>query len=247
MTKALAPLRAGLGLPAIDGAVGMFAAAPLILYLTAEPFEYPRSDWPPNVRMVGPMTWDPPADEPGWLREIDGPIVLVSTSSEFQDDGRLVAVALEALAEEEVTVVATLPSAERPQMRIPENARVERFVPHGPVLARSACAVTHGGMGVTQKALAAGVPVCAVPFGRDQLEVARRVEVCGAGTRLPASRLNPERLRQKVQEAIEPQRGGGEDRRGVRGRGRSAGRRRCRRGSAPRARRRWIARPRCSS
>ena len=40
-------------------------------------------------------------------------------------------------------------------------------------------------MGITQKALAAGVPVCVVPFGRDQLEVARHVEVAGAGVRLP--------------------------------------------------------------
>jgi hypothetical protein len=54
----------------------------------------------------------------------------------------------------------------------------------------------------TQKTLAAGVPVCTVPFGRDQLEVARRVEVSGAGTRLPASRLNPQRLRAKTLEAI---------------------------------------------
>jgi UDP:flavonoid glycosyltransferase YjiC (YdhE family) len=70
------------------------------------------------------------------------------------------------------------------------------------MLARAACAVTHGGMGVTQKALARGVPVCAVPFGRDQLEVARRVEMSGAGTRLPAQRLTPERLRAKVREAM---------------------------------------------
>ena len=62
---------------------------------------------------------------------------------------------------------------------------------------------------MTQKALAAGVPVCVVPFGRDQLEVARRVEVCGAGTRLPASRLNPERLRRKVREAMARQREAG--------------------------------------
>jgi UDP:flavonoid glycosyltransferase YjiC (YdhE family) len=45
------------------------------------------------------------------------------------------------------------------------------------------------------------VPVCAVPFGRDQFEVARRVEVAGAGARLPATRLSPERLRAKVRAA----------------------------------------------
>src|SRR5581483_3616671 len=87
-------------------------------------------------------------------------------------------------------------------LEVPANARVERFLPHGPVLDRACCAVTHGGMGATQKALARGVPVCAVPFGRDQLEVARRVEVSGAGTRLSARRLSPKRLRAKVLEAI---------------------------------------------
>jgi UDP:flavonoid glycosyltransferase YjiC (YdhE family) len=75
-------------------------------------------------------------------------------------------------------------------------------VAHAPILERAACAITHGGAGATQKALAAGVPVCVVPFGRDQLEVARRVAVAGAGTRLPASRLNAERLRRRVREAM---------------------------------------------
>jgi UDP:flavonoid glycosyltransferase YjiC (YdhE family) len=64
-------------------------------------------------------------------------------------------------------------------------------------------------MGVTQKALGRGVPVCAVPFGRDQFEVARRVEVAGAGTRLPARRLSPERLRTAVKEAIRCKQGAG--------------------------------------
>ena len=58
-------------------------------------------------------------------------------------------------------------------------------------------------MGITQKALAHGVPVVAVPFGRDQPEVARRVEVAGAGVRLPAGKLTPERLRKAVRHAIE--------------------------------------------
>jgi UDP:flavonoid glycosyltransferase YjiC (YdhE family) len=47
-----------------------------------------------------------------------------------------------------------------------------------------------------------GVPVCIVPFGRDQFDVARHVEVADAGTRLPASWLRPERLRSKVREAM---------------------------------------------
>jgi MGT family glycosyltransferase len=170
--------------------------------MTAEPFEYPRSDWPDSVRLVGPCAWDPPAEPPGWLADVQRPLVLVTTSSEFQDDGRLVRTALEALAHEELDVVATLPAADATGIDVPANARVLPFVPHAPLLERAACAITHGGMGATQKALARGVPVCAVPFGRDQLEVARRVDVSGAGTRLPARRLTPERLRKQVHEAL---------------------------------------------
>jgi MGT family glycosyltransferase len=201
MEKASLPglnqVRAHLGVPPFEGADDFFTSPPLLLYMTAEPFEYPRRDWPESVRMIGPCAWDPPAEEPEWLAGIDRPLVLVSTSSEFQDDGVLARTALDALAGEDVFVVATSPSAELPDS-VPENARVESFVPHGPVLKRAACAITHGGAGVTQKALSNGVPVCVVPFGRDQLEVARRVEVAGAGTRLPARRLNAERLRDAV-------------------------------------------------
>ena len=67
---------------------------------------------------------------------------------------------------------------------------------------RCACVITHGGMGTVQQALAAGVPVCAVPFARDQLENARRVEVARAGTRLSPRRLSTRRLRHAVEEAI---------------------------------------------
>jgi MGT family glycosyltransferase len=194
-------VRAGLGLAPVD-ATTMFTRPPLLLYMTAEPFEYPRSDWPPNVRLIGPCAWDPPAEPPAWLAEVRRPLVLVTTSSEFQDDGRLVRAALEALAGEDLEVVATLPAADAAGIDIPANARVLPFVPHGPLLERAVCAITHGGMGATQKAIARGVPVCAVPFGRDQLEVARRVVASGAGTRLPARRLAPDRLRAKVREAM---------------------------------------------
>ena len=195
-------IRRELGLAPNGGVDDIFGRAPLLLYLTAEPFEYPRSDWPGNVVMVGPCAWEPPAGPPEWLADIDRPIVLVTTSSEFQDDGRLVQVALQALADEPVAVVATVPGGDPARFQVPANARVEQFIPHGPVLDRATCAVTHGGMGATQKALTRGVPVCAVPFGRDQREVARRVEVAGAGSRLPASRLRPDRLRAKVREAM---------------------------------------------
>ncbi|KAA0254447.1 MAG: glycosyltransferase [Acidobacteria bacterium] len=176
--------------------------APLVLYHTAEPFEYPRA-WPANVRLVGPGVWEPGAGGVEGSPPDERPLVLVTCSTEFQNDGRLVEVALTALADEPVRVVATTASVDPASFRAPANARVERFLPHGPLLREAACVVCHGGMGITQKALAAGVPVCVVPFGRDQLEVARHVEEAGCGRRLLPRRLTPARLREAVSEAMD--------------------------------------------
>jgi MGT family glycosyltransferase len=195
-------VRAELGAPPVRRIERAMLRAPLLLYMTAEPFEYPRSDWPPSVRMVGPGIWDPPAKSPAWLEESKRPLVLVTCSTEFQNDGKLAQAALEALAGEDVSVVVTTAGVDPSSFAPPPNARVERFVPHRPVLERASCVVCHGGMGITQKALAAGVPVCVVPFGRDQFDVARHVEVADSGTRLPASRLRPDRLRSKLREAM---------------------------------------------
>jgi UDP:flavonoid glycosyltransferase YjiC (YdhE family) len=130
-------------------------------------------------------------------------LALISTSSEYQGDEQLVRTAFAALADRtDLLVVATLPAEAAASITAPPNARIERFCPHGPLLERASVVVCHGGMGVTQKALASGVPVCAVPFGRDQLEVARRVEVSGAGSRLTARRLTEPRLRLAIDEAL---------------------------------------------
>jgi UDP:flavonoid glycosyltransferase YjiC (YdhE family) len=69
------------------------------------------------------------------------------------------------------------------------------------VLERAVVAVTHGGMGATQKALSAGVPIVVVPWGRDQAEVGRRAEAAGVGVVVPRKRLTPERIRAAVREA----------------------------------------------
>jgi MGT family glycosyltransferase len=199
---ALNEVRRELGAHPLSSVTDALSEPPLTLYLTSEPFEYHHSDWPDSIVMTGPGVWDPPAAPPEWLGEITKPLVLVTCSTEFQDDGKLMATALAALKDEDVQVVATTAGVDPSKFEPPPNARVERFVPHAPLVERAACVVCHGGMGITQKALAAGVPVCVVPFGRDQLEVARRVDTARAGARLPAARLSPERLRLAVREAM---------------------------------------------
>lgn len=199
-------LRASLGTPPVRDMTELWTRrAPLTAIYMAEPLEYPRSDWPDTVRLVGPGVWSPPAAVPPWLDELGRrgePLILVSCSTERQRDDALARTALEALAELDLSVVVTTGASTSMDGPLPANARVEQFVPHGPLMERAACVVCPGGMGTVHAALAAGVPVVTVPFGRDQPEVARRVETAGVGVRLPAARLSPARLRAAVLHAM---------------------------------------------
>jgi MGT family glycosyltransferase len=195
-------VRRELHLPEVGSLDEFWRRGPLMLVASGKPFEYERADWGDRVQMIGPCPLEPDAEVPDWLKSIDRPIVLVTTSSEKQNDADLVHTAVRALADEPVHVVATLPAGGAEGVDARAHVTVCRMVPHGPVLDRAVCAVTHGGMGATQKALARGLPVCVVPHGRDQFEVARRVEVARCGTRLPAKKLSADRLRSKVREAM---------------------------------------------
>jgi len=158
-------VRADLGVGPFTTLDASFLAADAIVAYTAEPFEYPRTDWPAKVHLVGPGLWEPPAEVPSWLADVDRPLVLVTCSTLFQDDGQLADVACEAFAGAPYDVVVTTGETDPASVTAPGNVRVERFVPHTPLLERAVCVVCHAGMGITQKALAHGVPVVAVPFG----------------------------------------------------------------------------------
>ncbi len=195
--------REAAGAAPLDGLPDLWTRPPKLLYMTIRELEYPRRSWPDSFRFIGPSNWEPDGAAPDWLERIEGPIVLLTASTEYQNDEALIEAGLEALAEEDVTVIATAAGTDPTRFRPPANARVEPFVPHGPVLRRADLVICHGGMGIVQKSLSAGVPLCIVGWGRDQLESGRRVERAGAGVLLKRKRLDAGRLRDAYLQAGE--------------------------------------------
>ena len=194
--------RSQVGLSAIADA-GDAWRAPLHLYFTAEPFDISRSEYPSTLRMVGPGLWEPAVSStPDRLDRIGEPLVLVTTSSERQADDALIGTTLDALGAQDVHVVATTVAHDPDRFRATPNATIERWLPHGQLVHKAVCVVCHGGMGITQRALAVGTPVCVVPFGRDQYEVAGRVAASGAGTVVMPDQLSPTTLRAAIREAM---------------------------------------------
>ena len=158
---------------------------------TVPAFDYPRSDLPPNIRYVGAVHPEPSHDfrPPPWWSELDGerPVVHVTQGTvDNADLTRLVGPTIEALASEDVIVVAT--TGGRPVDAIgtplPLNTHVAEYIPHDRLLPKVDVMVTNGGFGAVQRALSAGVPLVVAGNTEDKPEVAARVAWSGTGVDL---------------------------------------------------------------
>jgi MGT family glycosyltransferase len=191
------------GLEPVASVLETFARADRLLLMTSRAFEYESFTPPPNVRVVGPRL-----DDPAWAGEWspppgDQPLVLVGMSSTFMDHEETLQRVTTALGELPVRgLVTTGRSIPVDAIDAPANVTVVERAPHSEVLPQAAAVVTHAGHGTVMKALAAGVPVVALPLGRDQLDNAARVAHHGAGLRLkPKSK--PTQIADAVRRVIE--------------------------------------------
>jgi MGT family glycosyltransferase len=158
---------------------------------TIPEFEYHRSDQPEHVRFVGAVSPEP-ADgfiAPSWWKELsaDRPVVHVTQGTiDNADLSRLIEPTIEALADEDVTVVVTTGGRPISQLRspLPSNTFVSEYIPHDVLLPSVDVMVTNGGYGAVQRALSTGVPLVVAGNTEDKPEVAARVEYFGAGVNL---------------------------------------------------------------
>ena len=173
----------------------------LTLVATLPQLEYPR-DWPPWLRIVGPLLWEPPA-EPVAPPPGDGPVVLVAPSTAQDPEHRLLRAALEGLASEPVRVIATW-NRRRPESALPapDNAVVVPWLSYARTMPTCDLVITHGGHGTLMRALSCGCPVVVSPAGGDMAENAARVDWAGLGVRLPRRFATPRGVRHAVRRAL---------------------------------------------
>jgi UDP:flavonoid glycosyltransferase YjiC (YdhE family) len=205
--------RSRLGLRPLDRLHGGISRE-LAIVATFPQLEYPRT-WPPNVHVVGPLMWEPPAADvelpssslPG--AQVDGegsgelPLVLVAPSTAQDAEHRLLGAALRGLADAPVRVLATwnrrLPSRPLPA---PENARIVDWLSYSRTMPHCDVVVCHAGHGTLARALASGCAVVAAPAGGDMNENAARLDWAGAGVRVPRRFVSPRTVRLAVERAL---------------------------------------------
>jgi MGT family glycosyltransferase len=194
------------GLDATDDMFSLVDRCERVLVLTSPSFDLPFPDLPENVRYVGPQLEDPAVASDGdgadWRVSGAGPLVLVGMSSVYQAQGELLGRVAEALGGLPVRGLITTGGGIDPEeIQAPPNVRVVRWAPHSEVLAEASAVVTHCGHGTALKALAAGVPLVFMPQGRDQKDVALRVQRLGAGVRL-RKRETPDGIARAVERVL---------------------------------------------
>jgi MGT family glycosyltransferase len=202
-------------LPRVNAVVTSFGHPPLhdffdyldrctrVLVMTSPSFDFPAPHLPDNVRYVGPQLDDPDwATQAPWQRKGDEPLVLVATSSVYQDQTDVLGRIAEALGQLPVHAVLTTGRAvESKDVPAPPNVDVLQAAPHQQILAEASVVVTHAGHGTVLKALSAGVPLVCIPMGRDQKDNSVRVLRLGAGVRLNA-KSTPSQIAAAVSEVL---------------------------------------------
>jgi UDP:flavonoid glycosyltransferase YjiC (YdhE family) len=96
---------------------------------------------------------------------------------------------------------------------VPENVRVERWVPQAEALAQASLVVCHGGSGTVLGALAANLPLVIMPLFADQFANARTLAGAGAAAVVEPAGLRaailcppppPERIAREIRSAPPP-------------------------------------------
>jgi MGT family glycosyltransferase len=176
-----------------------------IYVMTAPELDFSsKAELPANVHYTGPAfepfqkDWGSP-----WPEENTDPLVLLSFSTSYMDQGALAQRALDAVAGLPVRALLTAgPALDASHLRIPANARTVAFVPHRTVLPHASLMVTHAGWQTVNAALADGVPLVCIPDARDQPDNAARVVFVNAGLRV-SKKSSPSKLRSVIASALE--------------------------------------------
>ncbi len=178
--------RDGLGLQPLTTVPEVFGRADRVLVLSEATFDLAAPRLAANVAYVGPVL-DPPEDVVPWTSpwpaDDPRPLVLVTSSSSFQDPRRMLSTACAAVRANGARALVTTGELDPESLPTGEDVVAVRSAPHDAVLREARAVITHCGLGTVHRTLIAGVPVLCQPIGRDQPDVAARVLAAGAGVR----------------------------------------------------------------
>jgi UDP:flavonoid glycosyltransferase YjiC (YdhE family) len=175
--------RAAVGLEPVDRVHGALSEN-LIIVGTFPQLE-PEREWPANVKVVGPVMWEPPAD-PVAIPVGEDPLVVVAPSTAQDLQHTMLTSAVDGLRELPVRVMAAKNGREPPTPLSPgPNTTIVDWAPYSQLFPPADVVLCHGGHGTIMRALTSGAAVVICPASGDQYENAARVRWAKVGVSIP--------------------------------------------------------------
>ncbi len=205
--------RTKVGLAKIDRSTLDSISQPPNLYLlgTVPEFDYPRSDLYEHAHFVGAFinstveNFNPPSWWQGLDR--DRPVILVTQGTVANNNlDNLIVPTVRALADEDVLVLVTTggtPVANIKLDSLPNNVRVEQFIPYDFLLPHVDVMITNGGYGGVQMALSNGVPLIVAGATEEKAEIATRVDWNGVGINLKTGNPSEPEILEAVKKILQ--------------------------------------------
>lgn len=161
---------------------------------TAEAFDFPREEAPPQLHHVGPLRGGSTVEGPwpaAWQPAEERPFVFASLGTLQGGRFHLLRRIAQACRAEGVSLLLAhcnrLDAAQAQALHHAGADWVTGFAPQQQAIARANVVITHAGLNTVMDALAAGKPMLLLPIAFDQPGVAARVVHARAGVRvLPA-------------------------------------------------------------
>ncbi len=202
--------RRSLGLPEGGNPVMGGQHSPyLVLALFSRLLAEAQPDWPPNVRVTGPILYNPgdqemrlPDEMEAFLGAGEPPVVFTLGSSAVRVAGSFYhesAAAMRQLGRRAVLLVGR--DAVDPPVS-DDTVRVVEFAPHSALFPRAAAIVHQGGAGTLHQALASGRPTIVVPHAHDQPDNARRVRSLGVSRTVYPDQYAAERIGRDLRDLL---------------------------------------------
>jgi MGT family glycosyltransferase len=181
--------RASQDLAPVNHVLELFDRAERLLIAMSAALDFAADYLPQNVQYIGPLldvsNWSKPWIAP-WPSKRERPRVLVSFSTTDQNQADALQRAVNAVAQAGMDGVATVgPALDAIKFNAPQNVTLLPSAPHDAVMKQVSLVVTHGGHGTVSRALWHRLPLLVMPMGRDQNDIALRVQAHGAGLILP--------------------------------------------------------------
>ena len=163
----------------------------------------PLAHLPASHHFIGPCDWEADIAKPDWWDEVMGsckPKIFVALGSSGPIE--VLPDILRALAQ--LPAPAIIATSGRTTVNSPD-CYVADFLPYTATIRKSAVLISNGGSTSIYSALAAGIPILAIPSNIDTQLSSQILENSGAGIVLRAEKANSENVLRALQQLIDDQ------------------------------------------